>query len=81
MARTASPPLPREGELALVRARALVAQGHLREALLVLELVRPTDAERADADRLRGDIQRQLIAVASGVLAPLDAGAAERRVP
>lgn len=56
-------PLPRRGETALTRARALVASGRLRDALLALDLVQPTDPERTDADRLRADIQRQLIAV------------------
>lgn len=57
--------LPRRGELALTRARALAADGHLRDALTTLELVRPTDPQKADADRLRGEIQLQLIALTS----------------
>lgn len=56
-------PLPRRGETALLRARALAARGHLRGALAVLDLIRPTDPERADAVRLRADIQRQLLAL------------------
>jgi hypothetical protein len=59
-----APALPRRGEMALDRARALVASGRLRDALLVLDRVRPTDAERPDADRLRADVQKQLIAIA-----------------
>jgi tetratricopeptide (TPR) repeat protein len=58
-------PIPLRGETALARARALNAGGHLRDALAELDRVRPTDAQRADADRLRGDIQRQLIGLAS----------------
>ncbi len=54
-------PLPRRGEIALARARALVQGGRLREALGVLDAVRPTDLQKADADRLRADIQKQLI--------------------
>ena len=57
--------LPRRGEMILANARALVASGHLREALTALETVRPTDPQRGDADRLRGEIQRQLIALAT----------------
>jgi tetratricopeptide (TPR) repeat protein len=59
-----APELPRRGEMALDRARTLVAAGRLRDALVVLDRVRPTDPERADADRLRGDVQKQLIALA-----------------
>ena len=56
-------PLPRRGETALLRARALAAGGHLRDALSTLDAVRPTDPQQADADRLRADIQRQLLAL------------------
>jgi tetratricopeptide (TPR) repeat protein len=56
-------PIPRRSELAVSRARALMGSGRLRDALPLLESVRPTDPERAEADRMRGDIQRQLIAV------------------
>jgi tetratricopeptide (TPR) repeat protein len=63
VAHDASLPLPRRGETALVRARALTASGHLRDALSALESVRPTDPQQPDADRLRADIQRQLLAL------------------
>jgi len=56
---------PRRGELALTRARALAADGHLRDALTMLDLVKPSDSQKADADRLRGEIQLQLIALTS----------------
>jgi hypothetical protein len=56
-------PIPRRGETALARAEALAARGHLHDALNVLEDVRITDPQRPDADRLRTDIQRQLLAV------------------
>jgi hypothetical protein len=55
--------LPRRGELALARARAQVADGHLRDALVTLDTVRPTDSEKGEADRLRGEIQLQLLAL------------------
>ncbi|MGC4080557.1 MAG: hypothetical protein QM736_00170 [Vicinamibacterales bacterium] len=56
-------PVPRRAEAALARARNLIAGGKLRDALPLLESIRPTDPEHADADRLRADIQRQLIAL------------------
>jgi len=61
--------LPVRGETALARAQSLVATGHLHDALAALDLVRPTDAQKPDADRLRADIQRQLIALAATALA------------
>jgi hypothetical protein len=56
-------PLPRRSTVALTRAHALAVDGHLRDALAVLDRVRPTDPERAEADRLRADIQRALLAL------------------
>jgi tetratricopeptide (TPR) repeat protein len=56
-------PVPRRAQAALARARVLVSGGKLRDALPLLESIRPTDPERADADRLRGEIQRQLLAL------------------
>jgi len=56
-------PTPRRSELALTRARGLVSGGKLRDALPLLESIRLTDPERDEADRLRADIQRQLIAL------------------
>jgi tetratricopeptide (TPR) repeat protein len=63
VARDAALPLPRRGETALLRARALAAGGRLRDAMTALDAVRPTDPEQPDADRLRADIQRQLLAL------------------
>jgi tetratricopeptide (TPR) repeat protein len=82
VAREALLPLPRSGERALARARAFAASGHLHEALSSLETVRPTDPEKADADRLRSDIQRQLLAITArpAPRAP-DREKADRRVP
>jgi len=54
-------PIPLRGETALARARALVASGHLHDALTALDEVRATDVQKADADRLRSNIQRQLV--------------------
>jgi tetratricopeptide (TPR) repeat protein len=56
-------PLPRRGETALLRARALTARGRLREALTALDAVRMTDPQQPDADRLRAEIQQQLLAL------------------
>jgi hypothetical protein len=64
VARETTLALPRRGEMALSRARQLAAGGHLREALGTLDGVRTTDPQRADADRLRADIQRQMLALA-----------------
>lgn len=72
-------PLPRRGEMALARGRALVAGGRLHEALAALGQVRATDPQKEEADRLRAEIQRQLLA-----LTPMPAPPApgpERRVP
>jgi hypothetical protein len=65
----APPAVPVRSEIALARAESLVATGHLHDALAALDLVRPTDVQKADADRLRADIQRQLIALAATALA------------
>jgi hypothetical protein len=78
VAREVPLPPPRRGEEVLTRARMLAASGHLRDALVALEGVRPTDAQKPDADQLRGDIQRQLLALTSLPAAPQ---AGERRDP
>lgn len=53
--------VPTRGEMALERARRLAGAGALHDALSTLDLVRSTDPQRADADELRGQIQRQLL--------------------
>jgi tetratricopeptide (TPR) repeat protein len=53
--------IPRRGETALTRARSLAAGGDLHDALSVLDRIRPTDPQKSDADRLRADLQRQLL--------------------
>ncbi|HEV3141292.1 MAG TPA: hypothetical protein VGY57_12280 [Vicinamibacterales bacterium] len=63
VARETTLAVPRRGEIALSRARQLAGNGRLREALATLDGVRPTDPQRADADRLRADIQRQMLAL------------------
>jgi hypothetical protein len=59
-------PLPRSADLALARAAALKDAGHLRDALRTLDLIGPSDAAYADADRLRADIQALLLAGVPG---------------
>jgi tetratricopeptide (TPR) repeat protein len=65
VARDAGLPLPRRGQTALSRARAFALGGHLRDALTELQNVRPTDPQRPDADRLRAEIQQQLLNLSS----------------
>jgi hypothetical protein len=54
-------PIVRPSEVALARAQSLYADGHLRDALRVLERIDVADPMRPDADRLRGDVQRALL--------------------
>ena len=56
--------IPLRGETALTRARRLAAGGDLHDALSVLDRVRPTDPQKSDADRLRAELQRQLLRLA-----------------
>lgn len=58
-------PIPAPTEAYLSQARAMFAGGKLRDALRALDRVPVGDTLRADADRLRGDIQRELLAVAA----------------
>ena len=57
-------PVPSPTEAYLVQARSLFAGGKLRDALRALDRVPVGDALRPDAERLRADIQRELLAVA-----------------
>ena len=54
--------VPRSSETALDRARALFESGRLYDALRAVDLVRPTDPLRGDADKLKAAIQRELLA-------------------
>ncbi len=54
--------VPRSADAALERARSLFASGRLYDALRAIELIRPTDALRGEADRLKAAIQRELLA-------------------
>jgi tetratricopeptide (TPR) repeat protein len=55
-------PLPSASELYLSRGRALFQSGRLRDALRELDRVPIGDTGRAEADRLRARIQRELLA-------------------
>ena len=59
-------PIVRPSEVLIDRARALRAGGHLRDALRALDRVPLADPFRADADRLRGEVQRDLLATIPG---------------
>jgi tetratricopeptide (TPR) repeat protein len=55
-------PVPGSADVALVRARTLFGRGRLAEALLALDRVGVDDERRPEADRLRVEIQRLLLA-------------------
>lgn len=57
-------PVPMPTETFVTQARALFAGGKLRDALRALDRVPVGDSLRPQADRLRADIQRELLAVA-----------------
>jgi tetratricopeptide (TPR) repeat protein len=57
-------PVLAAGDVALIRARALYARGRLADALAVLDRVGTEQNTRPDADRLRVEIQRVLLAAA-----------------
>jgi hypothetical protein len=63
-------PLPSSSELVLAQARALVARGHLHEALRAVDDISIDDARRPEADRLRAEIQRALLASAGAWSVP-----------
>ena len=54
--------VPRSSETALDRAHALFASGRLYDALRAIDLVKPADPLRADAEKLKAIIQRELLA-------------------
>lgn len=63
-ATTVGVPVLSVGEVALARAQALYSRGRLAEALGALDRVGPEQTERSEADRLRVEIQRVLLASA-----------------
>ena len=58
-------PVPSPTEAWLAQARSLFAGGKLRDALRALDRVPVGDALRPEAERIRADIQRELLAVAA----------------
>ena len=72
-------PLPQAAanETYLARSRSLAATGRLRDALHEIDRIPTGDPLRADADRLRSDIQRQFLAIAAAELPGPGASAAE----
>ena len=54
-------PIVRDSDIRLARARGLRAAGRLRDALRALDAIGIADPLRSDADRLRADLQRQLL--------------------
>lgn len=69
-------PLPSPTEAYLVQARALFAGGKLRDAVRALDRVPAGDALKPEADQLRADIQRELLAVAGAEAASASSNAA-----
>jgi tetratricopeptide (TPR) repeat protein len=63
-------PIPRGAEIDLERARTLLAQGHPRDALRLLDRIDPNDPLRAEAAAVREDIQRALLSEYLGSPAP-----------
>jgi tetratricopeptide (TPR) repeat protein len=57
-------PLAQASEFHLSRARAFTARGQLRDAIAALDRIPTADPLRRDADRLRADVQRQLLRLA-----------------
>jgi tetratricopeptide (TPR) repeat protein len=70
-------PIVRTADMLLARARELYADGHLRDALRLLDGIGIADPVRPEADRLRADIQRVLLSsTAANGQATTDTGTA-----
>ncbi|HEY3091782.1 MAG TPA: hypothetical protein VGJ52_01745, partial [Vicinamibacterales bacterium] len=67
-------PMVRTADMLFDRARALYIDGHLHDALRLLERIGVADPVRPEADRLRSDIQRALLAASSATSATSDSG-------
>lgn len=57
-------PMPSASEVSLARATGWYKGGHLRDALLALDAIRPGDPLRPRADELRATIQQKLLEAA-----------------
>jgi len=58
-------PIVRSADMLLDKARGLYAEGHPHDALRLIDRIDDADPVRGDADRLRVEIQRDLLARAS----------------
>lgn len=74
-------PVPKPTETYLTQGRALFATGRLRDALRALDHVPLGDSLRPDADRLRGEIQTELLAIATAESSLPAAGAIPSKLP
>jgi tetratricopeptide (TPR) repeat protein len=63
-------PIAHSSQLALSRARALYVDGHLHDALRLLDSVAVGDPLKAEADQLRADVQQRLLESARRSVAP-----------
>jgi hypothetical protein len=59
-------PVPSASDVWIARAQAQFDRGHLHEALLALDGIRPGDPLSAQADRLKAAIQSKLLEAARG---------------
>jgi hypothetical protein len=71
-------PVPAPTETFVNQARAMFASGKLRDALRALDRVPIGDALRTEAEQLRADIQRELLAVATAETSAADSSPAPR---
>jgi hypothetical protein len=63
-------PVPAASDVSLARATAWYRSGRLRDALTVLDAIRPGDPLRPQADELRATIQQKLLEAARATRAP-----------
>jgi hypothetical protein len=71
-------PVVRASETVIDRAQALRADGRLRDALRALDTIDLADPFRAEADRLRAEIQREQLAAAGIATGPPGEGGSTR---
>jgi hypothetical protein len=63
-------PVPSASDVSIARAQAQYDRGHLRDALLALEVIGPGDPLSVEADRLKAMIQLKLLEAARSDRAP-----------
>jgi tetratricopeptide (TPR) repeat protein len=74
-------PVPRSAEIDLDRARALLAQGHARDALRLLDRIGRHDPLRVEAAVLLENVQRALLSEYNGGVVPRPAVPAAGQAP